>query len=95
MGRVVSPLGGRLRGYLARAGGKEEELAIDESIDGGCTLSHGNRTETVTINKRTPDRSGGIKSIVDRIPNQCDCRPGGGTEIREVDRYQGDSWNLW
>ena len=39
-------MGGHLRGYLTRAGGKEDERTIDESIDGGCTLSH----ETVVMN---------------------------------------------
>ena len=71
-------MGGHMRGRMTRACGKADERTIDESIDGGCTLSH----ETVVmksnqLSNRTPDSSGGIKSIVDRSPNQCDCRPGG------------------
>ena len=70
--------GGHLRGRMTRACGKADERTIDESIDGGCTLSR----ETVAMksnqqNDRTPDSSGGIKSNLDRCPDQCDCRPGG------------------
>ena len=68
---IVS-MGGHLRGRMTRAGGK-----ADERIKcGGCTLSR----ETVAMKsyqQRTPDSSGGIKSSIDRYPNQCDYRPGG------------------
>ena len=67
-------VGGHLRGYLTRAGGKVDERTIDESIDGGCTLSHITEWK---INKRTPDSNGGIVSILEGNQNQCDQRPGG------------------
>ena len=69
-------MGGHMRGRMTRACGKADERTIDESIDGGGTLSR----ETVAMNfyqQRTPDSSGGIKSSIDRSPNQCDFRLGG------------------
>ena len=33
-------MGGHMRGRMTRACGKADERTIDESIDGGCTLSH-------------------------------------------------------
>ena len=69
-------MGGHMRGRMTRACGKADERMIDESIDGGCTLSR----ETVAMNQpndRTPDSSGGIVSIIDRSQNHCEIGPGG------------------
>ena len=41
---------------------------------GGCTLSH---SIAWMINKKKPDSTGGIVSILDRNQNQFECRPGG------------------
>ena len=92
-GKTVSQLGGHLRGRMTRAGGKADERIIDTQVEGGCTLSR--ETVAKRYQQRTPDSSGGIKSLVDQYPDQCDFRPGGGTETREWGRYHGDSWNLW
>ena len=48
---------------------------INRASIGGCTLSH---SIAWKINKKKPDRMGGIVYVLDRNPNQCDCRPGGG-----------------
>ena len=45
-------------------------------IEGGCTLSHTTGVKYQPFN-RTPDSSGGIKSIIDPMCEQCDFRPGG------------------
>ena len=73
--------GGHLRGYLTRAGGKEDEPAIDAEIDGWCTLSH---SIAWKINKKKPDSMGGIVYDLDRKQSQCDCRPGRGGVLRSV-----------
>ena len=84
-------MGGYMRGCSIRACRKDDER-MSLYRRGGCTLSHGNRTETVMINKKKPDRRGGI--MYESVG--CVCRPGGGTEFRHgSDRCQGASWNLW
>ena len=70
-------MGGHMRGRMTRACGKADERTIDESIDGGCTLSHETVVKYQPFN-RTPDSSGGIKSISDVNQNTCEFRPGGG-----------------
>ena len=83
-------MGGYMRGCSIRACRKDDER-MTLYKRGGCILSH---SIAWKINKKKPDRTGGIVDDLDYEQTQCDCRPGGGAEIRVWDRHRG-SWNLW
>ena len=63
-----------MRGRMTRACGKAKwRIELNRKL-GGCTLS---RKTVAMINKKKPDRRGGIMCDLDHEQTQCDCRPGG------------------